>query len=389
MTVQDLRFERITNPKEIRATHAQNSATWKGPLTLESYVERERILGEASIARKNQLTEVREEFPELAPMLGIRYFALKDGDTIVSSCETLNRLGYFISPGESRNIEHNLMICVGGVFTPKEYRGKGYASCMVEKLMEYYDAIRDNPNAPRGVKQLSFTLYSEVGEYYKKFGFESRHVPVHTITQIDAFLNKYCERAVFKNDGKVVENADYDALVSLEDQEFRRNLLKLHKADPNAFIFTIKPDADIYRWFNTRDFFILKHIDRPQVPLTLGYVMGDKSHILWHHNWGCESLLIVKLYLNPDASSQEKENILKELFAHAAKETKVTKLKHIEFWDGEIPLEKFADLSKVVHDLEDRSTVYAHNESLSAMRPSPTYNTKNIIWDNNTKLSWF
>lgn len=389
MTAQNLRFERITNPKEITITHVQNGANWKGPLNIESYVERERTTARSNLARKNELNEICKEFPQLAPMLGIRYFAVKDRDTIVSSCETLNRLGYFISPGESNNIEYNLAVCVGGVFTPEEYRGKGYASYMMKKLTEYYDNIRDAPNAPRGVNQLTFTLYSEVGEYYKKFGFESKHVPVHTITQIDAFLKKYCEQAVFKNDGKIVEDNDYDSLVSLEDQEFRKKLLKLHKANPNAFVFTLKPDADNYKWFNLRGSFILKNIDRPQVPLTFGYALGDGSHILWHHNWGSESLLTLKVHLNPEGSFQEKNDILKELFANAVKEIKSTKLKHLEFWDDEVPLEKFTELSQIVHDLEDHSTLYAENESLSAVRPSPTYMTKEIIWDNNTKFSWF
>ncbi|GCE98981.1 hypothetical protein ZYGM_003735 [Zygosaccharomyces mellis] len=389
MTVQDLRFEKITDPKEIKVTHAQNGANWKGPLSIESYVERERVLGQSGIAKKNEINEICKEFPELAPMLGIRYYALKDGNTIVSSCETLNRLGYFISPGEAQNIEYNLVVCIGGVFTPEEYRGKGYARYMIEKLTEHYDNIRDDPKAPRGIKQLTFTLYSEVGEYYKKFGFESKHVPVHTITQVDAFLKNYCEQTVFKDNGKFVEDSDYDSLVLLEDQEFRRNLLKLHKANPNAFVFTVKPDTDIYKWFNLRSSFILKNINHPQVPLTFGYSMGDKSHMLWHHNWGSESLLILKLYLNPSISFQEKNNILKELFFNAIKETKATKLKHIEFWDEEIPLEKFTDLSQIVHDLEDRSALYAQNGSLSAMRPSPTYKSEEIIWDNNTKFSWF
>lgn len=387
--LQNLRFERITDPKEISSTHTQNGINWKGPLSIESYVKREKVLGKARIATKNQSPEVREQFPELAPWLGIRYFALKDGKAIVSSCETLNRLGYFIGPGDSQTIEYNVMVCIGGVFTPEEYRGKGYATYMVEKLAEYYDNARDSPNSPKGIKQLTFTLYSEVGEYYKRFGFESKHVPVHTITQIDAFLDKYCAQAASGQNGRFVEDSDYDHLVSLEDQEFKKSLLKLHKTNPNAFFFTIKPDSDIYRWFNIRDIFILQNLDRPQLPLTFGYVMRDNSHILWHHSWGNDSLLIVKVYLYPDAVAEEKNNVLKELFASAVKETKTTKLKHIEFWDEEIPLEKFAALSQVIQDLEHQSMVYGENGSLSAVRPSPTYNTDQIVWDKNTKLSWF
>lgn len=383
-----MKFEQITDPEEINFTHAQNGENWRGPLTLGAYVAREALLGNTGIARKREQLEVQKKHPALAPWLGLHYFALKDGDTIISSCETLIRLGSCICPDSKAGIETNLVICLGSVFTPEKERGKGYATCLLQKLTEFYDRARDTPGAPAGVKKMVLTLYSEVGEYYKKFGYYSMHVPVHTISQVDAFYESYCEgREGYK--GKPVGEDDYEELVPLQNEEFESHMMALHKLRPHSYIFTVDSDADLYKWYNARDKFTLQNIDRVKPEkMSFGYVLSDQSHILWHHLWPENTLVILKVYVHQQSSSKEQE-VLRELLAHAVMETKSTGLRRIEFWDEEIPIKKFARLFSVLSDLEHSSMVYAENHSLSAVRPPPKYNEGNVIWDNNGKYCWF
>ncbi|AQZ14795.1 YGR111W [Zygosaccharomyces parabailii] len=388
MTIQNLKFEQIIDPEEIKLTHLHNGDTWKGTLDLDGYVERENLLGTTGIAKKQEQIEVQKRYPELANWLGIRYFALKQDDRIVSSCETLTRLGYCISSSSQSGIDTNLVVCLGAVFTPAKYRGKGYASSLLRKLLQFYDNARETPDAPPGVKQMVLTLYSEVGEYYKQFGFHSVHVPVHRITQVDAFLKYYCKDYA-EMSGKPLDEKSYNELVQLQNEGFREHMRLQHKSHPHSYIFTVKSDADIYEWFNARDKFILqKTLQTTPEALKFGFVLNDKSHVLWHHSWGESTLVLVKIYIHPHSFSKESD-ILKELFAHAVMETKSTGLKRIEFWDEDIPIKKFPILFKALNDLEHDSMVYAENHSLSAVRPPPQYNIDDVIWDNNGKYCWF
>lgn len=45
-------------------THMRNSTTWRGLLSNEEYVEREKLLGSTSIANKDQDAELQRLYPE-------------------------------------------------------------------------------------------------------------------------------------------------------------------------------------------------------------------------------------------------------------------------------------------------------------------------------------
>lgn len=388
-------FTNYDDDEIIQFTHLNNSAAWKGLLTSEDYVEREKILRSTDIASKSQTPELQEKYPEGHKWLGLKYFILKNKSLpdntktsqIVSSCETLNRLGYCIHPGSNGKIEPALIICIGGVFTEQKFRGKGYAAKMINALNKFYDDLRTNygDKSPL-IKNMVITLYSEVDNYYEVFGYHSLHVPLHHITKFDEFLNRYCDNSIIDN-GRYLEFNGYEDLVALHDAQFEQSLDKLAKENPKKFVFTVKPDLDIFKWFQERDVFIMKKTGNGEDELPFGFALPDQSHVIWHHNWNDGVLIITKIYISK--KDKPKEETLKQLIGHAILEAQKAKLSKVQFWDEEIPIEDYPQLNSLINELEDTRLIYKTNGSVSAVRPPAGYTAENIIWDNNTKFCWF
>lgn len=389
-------FEEYTDPEIIEYTHSQNAETWKGPLTVKEYCEREHVLGSSGIARKGESAEIKKQFPRGHELLGLKYFVLKDKSLeetsktsqIIASCEALCRLGYAIHPESHGKIVPVMTTCIGGVFTPASKRGNGYARIMINRVNGYFDRLAEAPGAPDFVKYNLITLYSEVGEYYAKSGYQSLHVPVHTIIDLDMLLNRYCAQQS-KEGGRSLGFDDYEDLVDLQKKQFDSGLMKLHKKFPHKFIFTVAADLDVFKWFQLRDLFVMGKLGRKHDNLKFGFALKDNSHIIWHHNWNDNSLVILKIYMGDDKSSDYCENTLRQLLRHAIDEAKACEFTSLTFWDEEIPIQRFPELYSVLTEMEKGSQLFAENGSLSAVRPPKGFDINSIEWDNNTKFCWF
>lgn len=395
-TYKNLKFEENTDPEVIRYTHLKNGVIWKGLQTREEYADREHLLGNSGIGLKGQSTEMKEQFPGFHRWLGLKYFICKDenlpkeGKTsqIVSSCETLGRLGYCIHPDSNGKVELTLVVCIGAVFTMPEHRGKGCARIMIESLNKYFDSARDDPNAPALLRHMVINLYSEIGEYYAKTGYRSMHVPLHIITQLDDFFERYCNNEI-QEEGRYLGLDDYEDLVELQKKQFQSHLQELHRENPKAFIFTVAPDIDIYKWFAIRDLFIMEKSNRINNGLKFGFALRDNSHVIWHHHWNEDTLIVIKVFIDTAKSKENRQEALRELLAHAIAEAKSAQLKKLVFWDEEITIKQFPTLFRLITELEHGSKVYAKNSSLSAVRPPLGYTADDVIWDNNAKFCWF
>ncbi|CAI4062473.1 hypothetical protein SKDZ_07G3560 [Saccharomyces kudriavzevii ZP591] len=389
-------LECYNDPELKRWTHLANAKNWKGLLTVLEYAEREKMLGSSEISQRDKSNETMIRYARSYQWFGQKYFVLKDRSLpdggrfsqVVSSCETLNRIGYCVHPTSDEKVEPALIVCIGGVFTSENHRGKGYARSMITKLNDFYDNIRDKADDVLELKNLIINLYSEVGEYYSALGYKSMHVPLHRLTKLDELLESYCREG---NDegGKHLGFDDYGDLVELHEVQFKKSLLSLHDKNPEKFIFTVAPDLDIFKWFQYRDIFIMKKSGREtQENLSFGFASSDNSHIIWHHNWNGDSLIIVKIYI-PEESLQRKELKLKKLLKKAIEETKIHGLRELEFWDEEIPIKQYPRLFQLLTKMESESKVFSENSSISAVRPPKGYTAEEVIWDNNTKFCWF
>lgn len=389
-------FEENKDPEVIRYTHLSNGESWRGLQTLEEYGEREQLLGMSPIATKGRSAEMKEKFPVGYEVFGLKYFVLKDRNLeesskvsqIVSSCEALCRLGYAIHPKSNGRIVPVLTVCIGGVYTPPEHRGKGYARTMISDLNKHFDDLAEAPDAPDFVKYHVKTLYSEVGEYYSKLGYSSQHVPLHIVGDLNEFFDKYCGQGAVVS-GRFLGFDSYEDLVALQEKQFETHLLKLHREQPEKFVFTVAADIDIYKWFEIRDLFQMEKNNRRQKDLKFGFALQNGNHIIWHHQWNENLLVILKIYIDEGIGSHAYSLVLKKLLAQAILEAKRCEFKALVFWDEELPIEKIAELNSTLMSMKGAAKLYAENGSLSAVQPPNGFSIDDTVWDNNTKFCWF
>ncbi|CCH60342.1 hypothetical protein TBLA_0C05440 [Henningerozyma blattae CBS 6284] len=390
MTVKQISFEVNTDPEVIRFTHLSNGAVWKGPLTLEQYADREHSMFQGNLCQKNNNKKIIEKYGKTnAQWLGLKHFILKDKSLedksktsqIVAGCETLNRIGFTAIDGKIVPI---LVLCIGGVFTQEAHRGKGYAKEMILGLHKYFDEIRDRATTPF-LKNMIITLYSEVEEYYARLGYKSDHAAVHKISQLDTLLKEYCI------DGKNVKYLDfdgYDDLIQLQSNQMERDILASHLQDPSKFVFGVKPDIHNYEWFEIRDLFIRSKLFPEQLDkkIAFGCRLPSNSHVIWHHNWNGNSLILIKTFI---ANGDDLEETMGVFLQNAVMEAKEHNLSKLEFWDTEINSVKYPKLFKILERDSKNNKLYLTNGSLSAYRAPIGFTNDQVKWQENTKFCWF
>lgn len=366
----NLVLELISDPEIIRFTHLNNSEAWRSKLSKEQYADRERTIG-----LQSNLGKRKQDEP-----LGVYHYVLRDlsipvvnkFDDIVASVETLNRKAWRID-GKDGELKTVYSACIGGVFTLEKHRKKGYAAVMINQLNEKLD------------KQLGedgFTfLYSEVGEYYQKFGYESFEVPVHSFPTENISGSK-----ISKSDYHYLKYDDYAKLVEAEEKTIKDAFIEESHTNDKSLV-TLIPDIDIYSWFHDRDIFISK-ILRPEVKIEhFGAVLNNSNdHIIWLHDWNSEKLVIVKIY----NENQDEIKSFEKLISIAIEEAQLYNFKGISIWDSSLgeSKEHHDKALKLIENFEGAKT-FQPNSSMSAIRLHDKTPKNEISWENNDKWCWF
>ncbi|KAL6926235.1 hypothetical protein ACO0SA_001728 [Hanseniaspora valbyensis] len=385
----------VTQDKDcVKYCHTENSVTWGGkPYTIEQYVEREKILGEQAICLNPKIDASLGKYRKY---LGIRYYAFKDlslPDTgkcsqIVSALETLNRVAYIKKPNSDQEIPI-LSVAIGGVYTPQKFRGKRYASSMMSALNKFYDDIASKHPQDSFLKYTTIFLYSEVGGFYEKFEYASRHVPIHYFENDSKLLN-YIE-SLRESTKKVVplvlEDINSNLVTCLKAEEEECEKASKHPQISNKYKFYIKPDVDIYRWFKARDKYTASIISSKLIsekPLIDGFKVEDsKSHIIWHHSWNEDKLYVLNWYIENDSKDDAVILLIK-----AFEEMENYKIKKLAVWDEDL---SGKTLKSIFKNIEEHDSVHIGNEnsSLSAIRAKWLEDINELVWTNNGKSSWF
>jgi hypothetical protein len=129
--------------------------TWRGPQTLEAFVDRE-LAGATRLGIKTGgikhwiLVDTTEKVPEGGKR------------TILASCETLRRKAIVsrAGPDGKRIVEPTWCYGVAGVHSRKEFRGTGYGKRMITDIGKYMRHEEENFGME---KPLFSVLYSAVG----------------------------------------------------------------------------------------------------------------------------------------------------------------------------------------------------------------------------------
>lgn len=400
MTSKNYKLFEITDDQEmIEYCHRKNAVTWGSDLyNTDQYILREKHLKEQTICSTPIISSSLEKYRKY---LGAKYFTFLDlslpskdkFSQIVSSCETLNRVGYIQPPNSTSSIP-SLSICIGGVFTPAEFRGRGYASAMIEHLNRFYDDIStSNESGDSFLTHTTMFLYSEVGDFYKKFGYQSRHIPVHEfindaslvdhVTK-DLKLSSYQEDVIPLN----LDHDDNNLKECIKQEILECERLSACKSTMGKYRFFLMPDLDIYKWFKARDVFISNIAFSDLIdehPLVDGYKIKDtKSHVIWHHNWNESKLYVLKLYIEDDKNVED----LTVLLVKCLEELKKYNIKKLVLWDDDL---KIADKNEFLASFSAHNGVHlkAENGSLSAIRAIWIDDINRLEWINNSKYLWF
>jgi GNAT superfamily N-acetyltransferase len=112
---------KLTHPteQEIISQWKKNGVFWRGPLSFEAYLRRERYLLQAPLAKDGGLT----------------HWVLVDSDTedrrVYAGCESLTKRALIARDGQ---VEEVLCHGIGSVFSPPEFRGKGYGLRLMKEI---------------------------------------------------------------------------------------------------------------------------------------------------------------------------------------------------------------------------------------------------------------
>lgn len=132
--------------EELVVQMRKNGSSWRGALSLEAYLRREEHLASQRLTREN----------------GITYWVLVDvtlnhkNRVVLAGCETLRKRALMSKDGKVTEV-----VChgVGSVFTPDEFRGRGYGRRMMQDLgakLRHYQTER--------MDCMLSVLYSDIGK---------------------------------------------------------------------------------------------------------------------------------------------------------------------------------------------------------------------------------
>lgn len=276
-----------------------NYETWGHPLSMEQYKFRDYYNYQSKYLKFDR--NLDEE------LNGVIYFVLKDNedDIIRSSCEVLIRDCWYKIDNDIRTVKCGV---IGSVFTPKQFRGQGYATIMINQLMEmlknkYLQSEND-----------VVFLYSEVGEYYSKFGFKSYNVPVYEI-KVDNFQNS--DKSIINEKIRPIYNFDEsDSNIKEIMKSFEESILQGMEESGNN-VFAVKPNVDIFQFFANRaniDYLCNKHcnevpteemVRKAQIVQGFQDCHNEANYVLVNYNFSSKTCYVLAMNCSDKETQQE------------------------------------------------------------------------------------
>lgn len=232
-------------PLEYVQTSCLNADEWKGPLSLDEYLEREVILQSVDLTRGGQITGWILTSDALPKNL--------DGSRpILACCESIPIHAYLARNGKIQKVQAH---GIASVYTRPEYRGKGYAGRMMADLGKRLESWQTSD----GVLNPFSVLFSDIGtKFYSKFGwkvFPSTHIHLSPLDQKDY----EAARSLFPGT-EDLSSSDLRAIPTVSYME--QNLLNLSKANPATTHVGIRPDLEHFEWHFARDEFQCRILGR-------------------------------------------------------------------------------------------------------------------------------
>lgn len=357
-----------------------NSVAWKGPLDVNTYIERENHLMAQHLV-KDGLTSwilVDRKEPE-----GRRL--------ILSSCETYKKKALLAYGGQVEDVPTH---GVGSVYCRPEFRRQGYARRMLEELSYKLNTWQMEEESRDS--SLFTVLFSDIGKnFYAQFGwrpFSSSHIDLRPITREEfdrapSGANLPPARALFAQDIK--DTMCNDEIIRKQHDSLREASLR----SPGAKI-AISPDFNNFLWHWAREEFYADKLHSHRDPPVIKGAGDDnaKVYCAWNRNFGEKpeenTLFILRwVYDEPtsEAESQKVAEAMASILRRAQLEAHEWNMAVVEFWNP-TPL-----MQKAVAMLDSSAeVVHREKSSIASLRWTGAEQGlgKDVDWLWNEKYTW-
>ena len=248
-----------------------NSKQWRGPLDLEAYLRREKHLASVDLTKNG----------------GITFWILVDSDEAVSTgsnrkvlagCESIKKRALLVQDGVVQDATAH---GVASVFSPQEYRGRGYGARMIEELGKHLEKWQHVEGRP----QFSI-LYSDIGKkFYAKYGwrpYTSSHMRLPP-------LPPSASVTVRLPPSTPLTASALSPLCALDEELLRSRLHAIAARDSiTKPVVALIPDAVTIAWHHAREDFLAKEFfnKTPHVKGTQVLIPDSSSPSGKRRAWG-------------------------------------------------------------------------------------------------------
>ncbi|QIW99143.1 hypothetical protein AMS68_004661 [Peltaster fructicola] len=353
-------FLAIGTPQEHQEQLRYNSAEWRGPFDLKTYLRREELFLDQDLTRAGGLV----------PWMLFYQPDRKGPRKILCGCETIDKKAFVAKNGEVDEVVCN---GVASVFCPAEHRGKGYAGRLIADLAARL-ADERALESDRLQKVKFSVLYSDIGkDFYARRGWH-----VHPSAHISLKPGETSRNRDLP-DVQLLQASEVYELCSAEIALLKSSLSALPSSKTTVAIL---PDVRTMKWHHARSDFLAKELlDREIVNRGAKVVQPDGQEVwcVWQHIWSkAEADKDNKLYIlhlgiagegehDFSAASQQGSAKLKgsptaksyaALLAAAQAEAAAWSLNSVEMWNP-------TSVSLAAAQLLDADVSVQHRESSS------------------------
>lgn len=376
-TSEDI-FLTPANELEYIQTWHLNAGEWRGPLSLEQYLRRERTLQTIDLTKDGKITAwilTSSKLPRNA-----------DGTRpILSSCESLLKQAYLAKNGEVKKI---LAHGIGSVYCRPEYRGSGYAGRMMVELGKKMETWQQ-PNGTRGTFSV---LYSDIGiKFYSQRGwkvFPSTHIHLMPVDQ--GTHSSICAK-VSLPDVEDLTTKDLPSLAMVDQLE--QELIALSRSKPEISYVAIRPDMPHFQWHIAREEIQARELNFPGgVPLVKGAVhKATGTALVWSRVFAQKEaenqLHVLRTVIDPARSAEEPEiqSAIAALLLRAQLEAKKWNMQNgVEVWS---PPDAVVTAAQSLHEGKQIHVISRDKEHVCSLKWEGG-SDEEVVWIANEKYAW-
>lgn len=330
-----------------------------------TYLERERYLMTVPLSKDGGMTHwilVNKNLPpNERPILG--------------SCESVRKRA--LISDKHGNVSEGISHGIGSVFSNPAYRGRGYASRMMQELGRMLRTWQAEN------KDCKFTvLWSDIGkDYYARHGwktFPSTHIEFPPASEI------------VSSSARPLFSGDLAELCAIDEAMLKTSLAS---TTDGKFHVTLIPDNDQMQWHHLREDFLCEKLFG-KTPEVRGAIIGELGHRVWavwtRSFYGAidkieskNTLHILRLVIEDEVSATADQ--LEAILEVARGQATEWKLAHVELWNPSPFVQSLVEKTGLQHGKVERD-----KESICCLMwyGGDSEVAEEVEWVGNEKFGW-